>query len=186
MGIYIISGVILFVLTLLIFYVAHVYNKLVKGRNRVNTQWAQIDVQLTRRADLIPNLVETVKGYASHEKGIFEKIADAKSAFDRAFSPGQMITANDHLSGQLPSLFAIAEAYPDLKADRNFIKLQSELKETEDKIAYARQFYNDTVLIYRDNIHQFPSSMIAKMFGFKEEGYYIAAEEKKEALKINL
>lgn len=186
MEIYIIFGVIVFIAALLVFYVIHTYNKLVKKRNRVDTQWAQIDVQLTRRADLIPNLVETVKGYASHEKGIFEEVTAAKSALERAASPGQAITANDRLSRQLPSLFAVAEAYPELKADKNFLSLQSELKETENKIAYARQFYNDTVLIYRDKIHQFPSSVIAKIFSFQNESYYVASKDKKGDIKINL
>jgi len=182
---YIIWGAIVFIAALLVFYIIRTYNKLIKGRNRVNTQWAQIDVQLARRADLIPNLVETVKGYASHEKEIFIKVAAARTSLNSALTPGQAITANDHLTGQLAGLFAVAEAYPDLKADRSFIELQSGLKETEDKIAYARQFYNDTVLIYKDSIHQFPSSIIAKIFNFKDESYYIVNEDKKEDVKIN-
>lgn len=182
---YIILGTIIFIIFLLVFYIIHTYNKFVKGRNRVSTQWAQIDVQLTRRADLIPNLVETVKGYSSHEKEIFENVAAARNALQHASSPEQAITANDQLSSQLLRLFAVAEAYPDLKADRSFIDLQSNLKETEDKIAYARQFYNDTVLIYKDKVHQFPSSLIAQMFNFKDESYYTASEDKKDDMKIN-
>jgi len=185
MTLYIVSGIIVLTIALLVFYIIHTYNKLTKGRNRVNTQWAQIDVQLTRRADLIPNLVETVKGYASHEKEIVEEVAASRNALANALSPGQAMTANDRLTGQLSSLFAVAEAYPDLKADRSFIELQSGLKETEDKIAYARQFYNDTVLIYRDRIHQFPSSIIANMFNFKDESYYIANVDKKANVKVD-
>ncbi len=182
---YIIWGVIILIVVLLVLYIICTYNKLIKGRNRVNTQWAQIDVQLMLRADLIPNLVETVKGYASHEKEIVEEVAAARSALANALSPGQAMTANDLLSRQLLNLFAVAEAYPDLKADTSFIELQSGLKETENKIAYARQFYNDTVLIYKDKINQFPSNIIAKIFNFKDESYYIVTEDKKANIKVN-
>ncbi len=182
---YIITGVIIFIAALLGFYSIHAYNKLVKGLNRVNTQWAQIDVQLTRRTDLIPNLVETVKGYASHEKEIFEKVAAARNAVESAPSPMEAITANDQLSGQLLRLIAVAESYPDLKANISYINLQTSLNETEDKIAYARQFYNDTVLIYKDMIHQFPSCVIAKVFHFQDELYFMPAEDKKGDMKIN-
>ena len=181
---YIIGGVILLIVALLAFYIIHAYNQLVKRRNRMDAQWAQIDVQLVRRADLVPNLVEAVKGYASHEREVFESVSTARNALEAASSPGQAINANDSLSGLLPRLFAVAEAYPDLKADSSFLDLQSSLKETEDKIAYARQFYNDTVLIYRDKIHQFPSSILAKMFGFKDESHYLAKEDKKGDVKI--
>ena len=181
----IILGAIIVIVALLAFYVIRTYNKLVKRRNRVNTQWAHIDVQLTRRADLIPNLVETVKSYASHEKAIFEKVAAARSSLETAPSPGEAITANEHLSSHLSRLFAIAEAYPGLRADSSFISLQTELKETEDKIAYARQFYNDTVLMYQDKICQFPSSLVAKMFRFKDKSYYIAPEGKTDEARID-
>lgn len=182
---YIILGIIALSVVLLVFYIIRTYNKLVKVRNRVKTQWAQIDVQLTRRADLIPNLVKTVKGYASHESEIFEKVTAARNALGCAPSPGQAITANDQLSGQLARLIAVAEAYPDLKADRSFIELQSSLKDTEGKIAYARQFLNDTVLIYKDKIHQFPASLIAKVFNFNDESYYIANEDKKADIIVD-
>lgn len=183
---YIIIGVIIFIAILLVIYIIRAYNKLVKRLNRVKTQWAQIDVQLTRRADLIPNLLETVKGYASHEKEIFEKVTLARNALESASSPTQAITANDQLSSQLLRLVAVAEAYPDLKANTNFIDLQASLKETEDKIAYARQFYNDTVLIYKDMLHQFPSNIIGKVFNFKDESFFIPTEDKKADMKINL
>ena len=183
---YIVWGIVILGIALLVFYIIRTYNRLIKGRNRVNTQWAQIDVQLTRRADLIPNLVETVKGYASHEKGIVEEVVAARSALADALSPGQAMTANDRLSGPLSNLLAVAEAYPDLKADRSFIELQSGLREAEDKIAYARQFYNDTVLIYKDKIHQFPSNIIARIFSFKDESYYIVNEDKKADIKVHI
>ncbi len=184
MEVYIILGVIGLIIILLVFYIIGTYNKLVKRRNRVNTQWAQIEVQLVRRTDLIPNLVETVKGYAAHEKAIFEKIAAERDSLNKASSPGQKMEASDRLSDQLLQLFAVAEAYPNLKADSSFVNLQSALKETEDKIAYARQFYNDTVLIYKDIIHQFPSNIIAKRFKFNDELYYIVREDKNEKIKI--
>jgi len=182
---YIILGVIILIAALLVICGIAAYNRLVKSRNRVDTQWAQIDVQLTRRADLIPNLLETVKGFASHEKEIFDNVSAARSALKDASTPGQAITANDRLSGQLPPLLAVAESYPELKSDGGFIQLQSALKEAEEKIAYARQFYNDTVLIYRDRIQQFPSSIIAKMFHFKDESYFMPSEEKKADVKIS-
>jgi len=182
MTVYIILGTII---SLLIFYILSTYNKLVKRQNRINTQWAQIDVQLTRRADLIPNLVETVKGYISHEKETFESITLARNSLGDAHSPGHAMAANDRLSSQLSYLFATAEAYPDLKADRSFIELQSSLKETEDKIAYARQFYNDAVLLYKDMLQQFPSNIVAKMFNFKDESYYAVCENKNHETKIN-
>jgi len=182
---YIVLGIITFITVLFVSYTIYAYNTLVKRRNRVNTQWAQIDVQLTRRADLIPNLMGTVKGYAAHEKEIFENVAAAKNALACAPSPGDAIAANDQLSKGLSRLFAVAEAYPDLKADSSFVNMQVALKETEDKIAYARQFYNDTVLLYRDKLCQFPSSMIAKIFGFQDADYYDVREEKRGEVEIN-
>jgi len=162
-----------------------VHNKLVKSRNRVNAQWAQIEVQLARRSDLIPNLIETVRGYAAHEKEIFENVTSARNALKSAASPEQALSANDRLSGRLSSLFAVAEAYPELKANDSFAELRAELKEAEEKIAYARQFYNDTVLIYKDKIGQFPSNIIAKAFGFKDASYFMPDDEKKDDIKIN-
>ena len=182
---YIVIIAAILIMALLIFYVVRIFNKLIKSRNRVNTQWAQIDVQLTRRADLIPNLVEAVKGYASHEREIFERVTAARNALSSALSPGQAIVANDLLSDQLVRLFAVAEAYPNLKADRNFADLQSNLKETEDKIAYARQFYNDTVLMYRDLTKQFPSSIIAKLFSFEDASFYVTNEDKKDNIEVS-
>jgi len=170
----IILGVLVLAVLWLIFYIVGTYNKLVKARNRIETQWAQIDVQLVRRADLIPSLIETVKDYAAHEKEVFEKVTAARSALGSATTPAQAMTANDNLSKQLMHLFAVAETYPDLKANVVFIDLMSSLQETENKIAHARHFYNDTVLIYRDKLQKFPSNIYAKMFGFKDEAEYFA------------
>lgn len=175
----VIIGGIIFIVALLVIYIIGTYNKLVKRLNRVKAQWAQIDVQLTRRADLIPNLVETVKDYASHEKEILEMVISARNILVSATSPTQAISANDQLSSQLQRLNVVAESYPELKANINFNHLQSSLQETEDKIAYARQFYNDTVLLYKDIIHQFPSSAIAKLFRFKDESFFIPTEDMK-------
>jgi LemA protein len=182
---YIVVGAAVTVAALVVFYIIHAYNSLVRSRNRVTTQWAQIDVQLSRRADLIPNLVETVKAYAAHEKELFEKVAAARNALDSADSPGQAMAANDRLSAPLSRLVAVAEAYPDLKADSGFTELRSALRETEDKIAYARQFYNDTILIYKNKRQQFPVSIFARAFKFKDESYYIANEDKKGDIKVS-
>lgn len=160
----------------IVIYIVCLFNKLVKARNRVSTQWAQIDVQLVRRINLIPNLVEVVRGYISHEKELLEKITTARSELQNACSPMQAMMANNQLSAQLSPLVAVAEAYPNLKSDKAFISLQGDLKETEDKIAFARQFYNDTVLIYKNLISQFPSNLIAKIFHFQDESFYTIDE----------
>lgn len=152
----------------------HMYNNLVGLRNRVKNSYAQIDVQLKRRNDLIPNLVETVKGYAGHEKGVLEEVTKARTGVMNATSIEETSAADNQLTGALKTLFAVAENYPDLKANSNFQQLQTELNETEDKIAYARQFYNDVVLKYNNACQQFPSSLMAKLFRFKEESYFEA------------
>ena len=152
----------------------HMYNNLVGLRNRVKNSYAQIDVQLKRRNDLIPNLVETVKGYAGHEKGVLEEVTKARTGVMNATSIEETSAADNQLTGALKTLFAVAENYPDLKANSNFQQLQTELSETEDKIAYARQFYNDVVLKYNNACQQFPSSLMAKLFRFKEESYFEA------------
>jgi LemA protein len=150
------------------------YNKLVRLRNRIENAWAQIDVQLQRRNDLIPNLVETVKGYAAHEKGVLEGVTQARSAVMNAKGPAETAAADNMLTGALKSLFAVSEAYPDLKANQNFLALQEELSGTEGKVAYARQFYNDEVRGYNTSIQSFPTVVLAKMFGFKQREYYEA------------
>lgn len=148
--------VVLIIIAILVIAVIVLYNNLVQLRNRVDNAWSQIDVQLQRRLDLIPNLVETVKGYASHERGTFEAVTQARNAVMAASTPEAKMEADNVLTGTLKSLFAVAEAYPDLKANTNFQQLQAELTNTEDKISYMRQSYNDTVLNYNNAIQTFP------------------------------
>lgn len=170
---------------LIILFIA-IYNRLVVLKNRVDNAWAQIDVQLKRRYDLIPNLVETVKGYMSHEKEIFEKIALYRSQMIGAKTPGEAAEANEGLSGTLKTLFAIAENYPELKANQNFIMLQEELAGTESKIAYARQFYNDIVMIYNQSLEIFPNNIVASIFNFKPREYFEIKEAKeREPFKVS-
>ena len=164
--------VIVVVVVLLLLYVIATYNGLVKLRNRVENAWAQIDVQLKRRLDLVPNLVETVKGYAAHERQTLDAVIQARNAGVAAQGPQQEAEASNMLTGALRQLFALSEAYPDLKANQNFLSLQEELTSTEDRISYARQFYNDSVLKYDNKLETFPSNTIAGMFGFKGREYF--------------
>lgn len=161
------------------------YNKLVTLKLRVEESWAQIDVQLKRRSSLIPNLVETVKGYATHEKTVFENVTEARSRLMSAETPGQKGEADNMLTGALKSLFAVAEAYPELKASENFGKLQEELSDTEDKIAYARQFYNQNVMEYNLRLKVFPDVVVANLFGFKAEEFFQAGEGERADVKVN-
>lgn len=160
------------------------YNNLVKLRNMVDNAWSQIDVQMQRRLDLIPNLVETVKGYAAHESGTLEKVTAARSAVSTASTPGEKMAADNILTGTLKSLFAVSEAYPDLKANANFQQLQSELSATEDKISYMRQSYNDTVMKYNTAIQTFPAVVFAGMFGFKARESFDAVAGAEVAPKV--
>ena len=176
--------VVLVIVVLLIIYFVATYNKLVDLRNRVRDQWSQIDVQLKRRFDLIPNLVSTVKGYAKHESETLESVIEARNSYTTATTPHEKMQANNMLSDTLSKLFALAENYPDLKANQNFLELQTELQETEDKIAMARQFYNDTVLTYNDKIEMFPSNIVASMFKFKMEEFFKAEEEARQNVKV--
>jgi LemA protein len=162
-----------------------IYNSLIRLRNRVENAWAQIEVQLKRRNDLIPNLVETVKGYAKHEKGLFENITKARSAVMSAGGVSEKAEASNFLSSTLKSLFAVAENYPDLKANKNFITLQDELSKTEDKIAYARQFYNDITMRYNIKIQSVPSNIIAGLFNFEKKVLFEAAEAEREVPKVS-
>ena len=148
------------------------YNSLITLRNRCDNAWSQVDVQLRRRYDLIPNLVETVKGYAKHESGVFERVTQARSAAVNAQTVKAQGEADNMLTGALKSLFAVAEAYPELKANQNFLMLQEELAGTESKVAYARQFYNDVVMKFNMRQQVFPSNIIANMFGFKIKEYF--------------
>jgi len=169
--------VIIVIAVLLLLYVFSQYNGLVRLRNRVEASWAQIDVQLKRRWDLIPNLVETVKGYAAHERETFERVIAARNAATTASGPAQAAQSENLLTGALRQLFAVAEAYPDLKANTNFLQLQEELTGTEGRIAYARQYYNDAVQKFNTKTQTVPSSIIANMFGFKEKEYFEPEQE---------
>lgn len=172
------------VLLLLVVFFISIYNSLIAKRNRVRNSWAQIDVQLKKRFDLIPNLVETVKGYAKHEAGTLEAVVKARNQYISAGTPLEMMKANTEMTGALSKLFALAESYPDLKANTNFMELQSKLSEVEEKIAYARQFYNDTVMLYNNAIQMVPSNIIASLFGFKEEPYFKAEETERQNVKV--
>lgn len=176
--------VIAVIVILLLLWVMGAYNALVKLRNMVKDQWSQIDVLLKRRADLIPNLVETVKGYAGHEKETLDAVISARSKAVNATNPHEEMEANGELSRALGRLLAISEAYPDLKANTNFMDLQNQLKETEDKISYARQFYNDTVLQYNNKREMFPTSIVASMFNFKQSEFFQASEADKEVPQV--
>lgn len=172
--------ILIVVLVILVLLVISTYNNLVKLRNKVKDQWSQIDVLLKRRADLIPNLVETVKGYASHEKETLENVIAARNKVVASKTTEEEIKSNGELTAALGRLMAVSESYPELKANTNFINLQDNLKETEDKIQYARQFYNDSVLNYRNKLEMFPSNIIAGVFGFKPEAFFEADETSKE------
>ena len=176
--------VILAIVVILFLYAMSVRNKLVVLRNRVKDQWAQIDVQLKRRFDLIPNIVETVKGYAKHESETLENVIKARNTYLSASTPEGQIEANNELTSAISKLFALSESYPDLKANSNFLELQKELNETENKIASARQFYNDTVLQYNNKIEMFPSNIIAGMFNFKRETFFEAASAERENVQV--
>lgn len=179
------TAIIVILVIIVIVTIIHMYNNLVGLRNRVKNSYAQIDVQLKRRNDLIPNLVETVKGYASHEKGVLEEVTKARTGVMNATTVEETSAADNQLTGALKTLFAVAENYPDLKANSNFQQLQSDLTDTEDKISYARQFYNDVVLKYNNACQQFPSNMLARLFGFKEETYFQVPESETAVPEVN-
>jgi len=180
LGVWILIGVVALVLIILIGY----YNRFTVLSNRIENSLGQIDVQLKRRADLIPNLVETVKGYAKHEKEAISAVTEARKALVGAKDLAGRVKADRTLDGALGRLFAIAEGYPDLKANTNFLELQRELTSTEDKVAYARQFYNDSILDYNNKCKTFPGKVFAGMFGFKEKEYIQITEEEKKAVKV--
>ena len=177
--------VIIVVLVLLILYVIGTYNGLVSLRNKKDDQWAQIDVQLKRRADLIPNLVEIVKGYAKHESETLEKVIEARNTYMSAKTPEDEMKASGEVTQALNKLLALSEAYPELKANQNFLGLQQDVSDTEDKISYARQFYNDSVLTYNNKVQMFPSNIIAGMFNFTKATFFEVSEKEKEAPKIS-
>ena len=181
----IVAIVIAVVLVLLALYAIVSYNGLVSLRNRIENAWAQIDVQLKRRYDLIPNLVETVKGYAAHERETLDAVIQARNAGMNAQGPHDQAEAENQITGALRSLFALSEAYPDLKANQNFAQLQEELTGTEGRIAYARQFYNDTVYRYNTKVQSFPSNVLAGTFRFQEREYFQADDESRGPTQVN-
>ncbi|MEI3529667.1 MAG: LemA family protein [Bacilli bacterium] len=172
------------IIILLLLYIGTTYNSLVNLRNKVKDQWAQVDVLLKRRADLIPNVVETVKGYAAHEKDTLDAVITARNKAVNATNQHDEMAANGELSQALGRLFALSEAYPDLKANTNFLDLQNNLKDTEDKISFARQFYNDMVLTYQNKLEMFPSNIVASLFGFKAAEFFEATSAEKETPKV--
>jgi lemA protein len=181
MWIWVILGIILIIIILII----SLYNNLVKASQKVKNAWAQIDTQLKRRFDLIPNLIETVKKYMEHEEKTLTEISKAKNMFNEALKVDEKANANDMLTNGLKNIFALAEAYPELKANQNFALLQEELSKTEDKIAFSRQFYNDTVQMYNTLVMTFPTNLFAKIFGFKEEKFFeIENKSEKENVKV--
>jgi LemA protein len=177
--------IIVAVVVVLIVVVVAMYNGLVRDRNRVDNSWAQVDVQLKRRYDLIPNLVETVKGYAGHEQQTFQRVTEARSAAQSAQGPAEQAEAENFLTSALRQLFAVAEAYPELRASENFQGLQAELSETENRIAVSRQIYNDTVLTYNNKVQQVPTNLVASAFGFDEREFFEAGEEADQAPQVD-
>ena len=172
------------IVIILIISVIVMYNNLVERSVRVDNAWSQIDVQMKQRYDLIPNLVETVKAYASHEKSTLEEVTKWHAAAMEAKTPEELIQSNQKLSGAIANIFATAENYPDLKANENFLDLQRQLKELEEKIAFARQFYNDTVMKYNEYLQRFPSNIIANIFKYKERSYFEMNEAEKAVPKV--
>ena len=173
------------VVVIVVLWVVFSYNAFIRLRNQVKNAWAQIDVQLKRRTDLIPNLIETVKGYAKHEKEVLENVTNARASMMNAQGPKESAQADNMLTGALKSLFAVSENYPDLKASQNFMQLQEELVGTENKVAASRQFYNDSVMDYNTKRETFPVNIIANTFNFKEEDLFEISEEEKIVPKVS-
>ena len=180
MAMWIVIGVVV----VLVLYVISIFNSLTRLKNKVKTNWSQIDVVLKRRADLIPNLVETVKGYAKHEKETLDNVIKARNTYVNASMPGDQMKASGELTQALSKLMMLSEAYPDLKANTNFVQMQNDLKETEDKITFARQFYNDSVYTYQNKLEMFPSNIIANLFHFEEFKFFETDEQSKEVPKV--
>ncbi len=176
----------LIIIVALILLVISMYNNLVRLRQKVKNSWSQIDVQLQRRFDLIPNLVETVKGYMEHEEGVLAKVAELRTSWANAGSIHEKAELDNQLSGALKTIMAVSESYPELKANQNFSELQQELQNTENKISFSRQFYNDTVTMYNTKLEVFPSNIIASMFGFKVEDFFkVESEEARKNIKVD-
>jgi len=180
-----IAWVVLAIIVLLIFWLIGSYNRLVKLRNRVEAAWSQIEVQLKRRHDLIPNLVETVKGYAAHERETLERVIQARNQAVQATGVEDQAQAENFLTSALRQVFALAEAYPDLKANQNFLALQEELTATEGRIAFSRQFYNEQTLSYDNALESFPSNLIASAFNFAPKPYFEAEEAAREPVRVD-
>lgn len=176
--------IVLGVVVAIALFIISVYNSLISLGVKIKEAWSQIDVQLKRRADLIPNVVETVKGYASHEKEVFERVTEARSALMSASGPKEAGEADQMLGSALKSLFAVAEAYPELKAQEGFGNLQKELADTEDKVAYSRQFYNSVVRQYNEKIAVFPNNFIAGIFKFLPKEFFEAQETERENVQV--
>jgi LemA protein len=180
-GVYISIGLV----AVLILYTIVVFNGLVTARNQAKNAWSQIDVQLKRRYDLIPNLVETVKGFLKHERETLEAVIKARQVAIDAKGVGEQGRAEGQLTSTLRSLFAVAESYPELKANQNMLALQEELSSTENRIGFARQHYNDSTLEYNNRIHQFPSNIVGSLFGFRDGEYFeVEAPEERKAVKV--
>lgn len=182
-----ILGILVGFIVLMILFVVIIYNKLIRLRNTVQSSWSDIDVQMKKRYDLVPNLVETVKGYAAHERAVFEKVSEARSMAMQASSPAEKAKAENMFRDTLKSLFAVAEAYPELKANANFMQLQTQLKELEDTIEYARRYYNAVVRDFNILIESFPSNVIASQFRFEKEEFFEleAPEVERKPVKVN-
>ena len=176
--------ILIIIVVLILIYLGLTYNSFVVLRNRVKDQWAQIDVQLKRRFDLIPNLVETVKGYTKHESETLENVIKARNTYLTATTPEGQMEADGELTKAVSKLFALAESYPDLKANTNFMSLQGQLEETENKISSARQFYNDTVLKYNNKVEVIPSNIVASLFHFEKESFFKANEQERENVQV--
>jgi LemA protein len=178
---WIIAGIVV----LLLIFIVTIYNSLDKLRNRVDNAWGQVEVQLKRRYDLIPNLVETVKGYAAHEKDTFEQVTQARAGAQAASGPAEQAGAENFLTSALRQLFAVAEDYPELRASENFASLQADLAETENKIAVSRQIYNDTVLTYNNKVQQVPTNIVAGLAGFDAREFFEGGPEAEEAPQVD-
>lgn len=172
------------ILGVVVLFIVLLYNSLIRLRNQVKNSWAQIDVQLKRRNDLIPNLVETVKGYMKHEREVLTEITKARAAMMKANTMGEKAKASNMISDTLKSLFAVSENYPQLKANENFMQLQEEISGTENKIAYSRQHYNDIVMVFNTKIETFPNNIFANMLSFKKEASFEAAAAEKKNIKV--
>jgi LemA protein len=185
MAVLIVVGVIFGIIVIIGLVLAGMYNGLIRARVRTREAWSGIDIQLKRRANLIPNLVETVRGYAAHERQTFENVTRARAMLQQAGTAAEAAQANNFLTQTLRSLFAVAENYPDLKANQNFLDLQNELSDIEEKIAYARQFYNRNVSVYNTRIQTVPNVVVANMFGFKRFEFFEAPEEAREVPEVS-